>query len=170
MPPVDVVRTYLEMTGPDQLIPAPRPDARARIEQVEDCSPSFYRHLYQAVGERYHWVDRLAWTDDEIRTHLAARGVGVWVLYAGNAPAGYFELKRHEDGSSEIAYFGLLPEFTGQGLGKYLLTEAVREAWRSGPPRVWLHTCSLDHPAALPNYVARGFRPYKEETYPFDPG
>jgi GNAT superfamily N-acetyltransferase len=81
------------------------------------------------------------------------------------APAGFFELKAHADGGVEIAYFGLLPEFIGRGLGKHLLTEAVERAWGLGARRVWLHTCSLDDKAALPNYLARGFRPFHEETY-----
>lgn len=170
MPPVQVVRTYLELASPEALAPAPCPDARARVERVEECPPSFFRYLYVAVGGAYHWVDRLPWTDDDIRRYLATPGVSLWVLYAAGAPAGYFELKRHEDGAFEIAYFGLLPEFIGRGLGKYLLSEAALEAWRQGARRVWLHTCTLDGPAALPNYRARGFRPFKEEVYSVDLG
>lgn len=168
MPPVQVVRTYLEMTSPEALSPAPRPDARARVERVEECPPSFFRYLYAAVGGPYHWVDRLPWTDDDVRRYLATPGVSLWVLSFAGAPAGYFELKRHDDGSVEIAYFGLLPEFIGRGLGKYLLTEGVRQAWAERARRVWLHTCTLDGPAALPNYRARGFRPFKEEVYTVD--
>jgi GNAT superfamily N-acetyltransferase len=70
-----------------------------------------------------------------------------------------------EDSSVEIAYFGLLPRAIGQGLGKHLLSCAVRDAWALEPARVWLHTCTLDHPHALPNYRMRGFAPYKTETY-----
>ena len=82
------------------------------------------------------------------------------------ALAGWYELRRvPEDGSVEIAYFGLLPGAIGQGLGKHLLSCAVRDAWALGPARVWLHTCTLDHPHALPNYQKRGFAPYKTETY-----
>jgi ribosomal protein S18 acetylase RimI-like enzyme len=168
--PLEVVRTYLEMATPDELVAAPRPDARAQVERVGECPPSFFRYLYAAVGGPYHWVDRLPWTDDDIRRYLSTPGVSLWVLYAEGAPAGYFELKRHDEGAVEIAYFGLLPEFIGRGLGKYLLMEAVREAWRQGAARVWLHTCTLDGPAALPNYRARGFRPFKEETYSVDLG
>jgi GNAT superfamily N-acetyltransferase len=170
MPPVQVVRTYLELSSPEALASAPAPAAHARVERVEECPPSFFRYLYVAVGGAYHWVDRLPWADDDIRRYLATPGVSLWVLYVAGAPAGYFELKRHEDGAFEIAYFGLLPEFIGRGLGKYLLTEAAREAWRQGASRVWLHTCTLDGPAALPNYRARGFRPYKEEVYSVDLG
>ena len=170
MPPVQVRRTYLEMGKAEHLAPAPRPDACARVEKVEQCPPSFFRYLYAAVGGPYHWIDRLPWTDDDIRRYLATPGIGLWVLYEAGAPAGYFELKRHDDGSVEIVYFGLLPEFIGRGLGKYMLTEAAREAWRQGAGRVWLHTCTLDGAAALPNYRARGFRPYKEEVYTVDLG
>jgi GNAT superfamily N-acetyltransferase len=166
----DVTRTYLELTTPQDLRAAVNPDARARIERVAECPPSFFRYLYAAVGGRYHWVDRLPWTDDDIRRYLATPGVSLWVLWSGGAPAGYFELKRDDDVSTEIAYFGLLTEFIGRGLGKYLLTEAVREAWNQGARRVWLHTCTLDDAAALPNYKARGFKPFKEEVYSIDLG
>jgi ribosomal protein S18 acetylase RimI-like enzyme len=168
MPPVQVVRTYLEMSAPGELRPAPPADERTRLERVDACPASFFRYLYVAVGSAYHWIDRLAWTDQDIRRYLATPGVTLWVLYVSGAPAGYFELRRHEDASVEIAYFGLLPEFIGRGLGKYMLTEAVRQAWADGARRVWLHTCTLDGPAALPNYRARGFREFKEEVYSID--
>jgi GNAT superfamily N-acetyltransferase len=74
-------------------------------------------------------------------------------------------LRGHRDDSIEIAYFGLMPEFVGQGLGKYLLARAVEAAWAEKPSRVWLHTCTLDHPSALPNYLKRGFRRVRDETY-----
>lgn len=164
-PGTEVLRTYLEMTSPADLLPASANDPAVRLERVGSCPPSFYRYLYAAVGEAYHWVDRRAWTDAEVRAHLDTPGLELWVLFREGAPAGYFELLRHEDGAVEIAYFGLLPEFVGRGLGKHLLTEAVRRAWGMGAGRVWLHTCTLDHPSALPNYKARGFRPFREETY-----
>ena len=113
-------------------------------------------------------MDRLGWDDGTIRAHLALDSLTLWVLSVSGAPAGWFELKRHDDGSVEIAYFGILPEFRRRGLGKHLLGEAVRRAWEGGAARVWLHTCTLDDPAALPNYRARGFTPYKEETYEVD--
>jgi ribosomal protein S18 acetylase RimI-like enzyme len=162
---VEVKRTYLEMTAPGDLRPARRADGDARVERVEGAPASFYRYLYAEVGRAYRWVDRLGWTDDEIRAHLSSPSVSLWLLTVRAAPAGYFELKAAPDGSVEIAYFGLLPEFIGRGLGKHLLTEAVERAWSLGARRVWLHTCSLDDPAALPNYVSRGFRPFHEETY-----
>ena len=160
-----VTRTYLELRAPADLRPAPTPDPAPRIERVGECPASLYRYLYTEVGRAFHWTDRLRWTDDAIRTHLATPGLSLWLLTWQGAPAGYFELKPHDDGSVEIAYFGLLPEYIGRGWGKYLLTEAARAAWRERPERVWLHTCTLDHPAALPNYLQRGFSPVREETY-----
>jgi GNAT superfamily N-acetyltransferase len=87
------------------------------------------------------------------------------VMYDEGAPAGYFELERQADGSIEIAYFGLMQEFLGRGLGKHLLTVAAEQAWSDGANRVWLHTCTLDDAAAMPNYVKRGFKPFKQEKY-----
>jgi GNAT superfamily N-acetyltransferase len=165
MPTVQVVRTYLEMRSPEDLRVARDPRHPARLERIEDCPVSFFRYLYAEVGRAYHWVDRLKWSDDQVRTHLADPGVSLWLLSSGGAPAGYFELRRHQDDSVEVAYFGLLPEFVGRGWGGHLLTLAVREAWGMRPERVWLHTCTLDHPAALPNYLKRGFRPVRDETY-----
>jgi GNAT superfamily N-acetyltransferase len=162
---VEVKRTYLEMTAVSDLRPARRADPSARVERVEGSPASFYRYLYAEVGRAYRWVDRLGWTDDQIRAHLASPAVSLWLLTVRAAPAGYFELKAAPDGSVEIAYFGLLADFIGRGFGKHLLTEAVERAWSLGARRVWLHTCTLDDPAALPNYVARGFRPFHEETY-----
>jgi len=161
----EVLRTYLEMTSPADLVAARSADPHARIERVEGCPASFFRYLYTEVGRACHWVDRLGWTDEEIRDHLADPAVSLWLFTVRRAPAGYFELKKGEDGAVEIAYFGLLPEFIGKGYGKHVLSEAVDRAWSLGARRVWLHTCTLDDPAALPNYRARGFRPFREETY-----
>jgi GNAT superfamily N-acetyltransferase len=162
---VDVTRTYLELTAPDRLAAAVLDDPRARVDNVRHCPAAFYRFLYAEVGRNYHWRDRLSWTDDDIRAHLARREISLWVLYYDGAPAGFFELKRGDDGSTEIAYFGLLQDFLGRGLGRYLLTVAVQRAWTDGARRVWLHTCTLDDPAALPNYRARGFEQVRTEVY-----
>jgi GNAT superfamily N-acetyltransferase len=135
------------------------------VERVEGCPPSFFRYVYAEVGRPYHWVDRLGWSDEEHAARLADPNVSLHLLSVAGAPAGYFELERHPDGAVEVAYFGLLPEFLGRGLGKYLLTKAAQEAFALGASRVWLHTCTLDDPAALPNYLARGFRKVREETY-----
>jgi len=159
------VRTYLEMTSAEQLDAAPPPSGTVEVDRVETCPPPFWRQLYTEVGRQYHWVDRLGWTDEEIAAYLTDPALELWVLRSSGETAGYFELRRHPDGAVEIAYFGLLPAFVGRGLGKYLLTRAAERAWERGASRVWLHTSSLDHPSALPNYLARGFSIWKQETY-----
>jgi ribosomal protein S18 acetylase RimI-like enzyme len=146
------------------LRPAPLPDDVSLVH-VADPAPSFWRYLYSEVGREYRWTDRLGWSDEEIAAYLADPAIDLWVLKAGETIAGYFELRRHPDAAIEIAYFGLLPDFVGRGLGKGLLSAAVTEAWRAGAARVWLHTSSLDHRAALPNYLGRGFTIFKRETY-----
>jgi GNAT superfamily N-acetyltransferase len=158
-------RTYLEMRDPAALRPSPMPADDVRIERVHRCPASFYRYLYAAVGGDYKWVDRLTWGEDQVLEHVAREDIEIWLLSSGGAPAGYFELQRYASGSCEIAYFGLLPDVLGRGLGGWLLTEAVRAAWSLGPTRVWLHTSSLDHPAALANYRARGFEIVRTEDY-----
>jgi GNAT superfamily N-acetyltransferase len=162
---IKVTRTYLEMRDPSELQGALSDDARIRLERMHDCPASFFRYLYVEVGRNYHWIDRLPWTDEDIVAHLSQPEISLWLMTADGATAGYFELRRGEDGSVEIAYFGLLPEFIGRGLGKYLLTCATEQAWAMGANRVWLHTCTLDDKAAMPNYLKRGFRPFKTETY-----
>jgi GNAT superfamily N-acetyltransferase len=162
---VEVTRTYLQMVRPDELNAWRMDDPRIRIEQSANCPASFFRYLYREVGRYYHWTDRLDWTDDEIQAYLRRQAITLWVMYFEGSPAGYFEHERHEDGSIEIAYFGLLPESIGRGLGKHLLTEAIERAWKDGANRVWLHTCTLDDPAALPNYLKRGLKPFKQESY-----
>jgi GNAT superfamily N-acetyltransferase len=169
MSQVEVLRTYLQLTDPSELRGA-APDPWLRVERVQSCPPSFYRYLYAEVGRRWHWHDRRDWTDERITRHLADPAVSLWVGWLAGAPAGWFELAQHGDSSVEIAYFGLLPERTGRGLGRRLLTDAVERAWGLGALRVWLHTCSLDSPAALPNYLARGFAPFREERYTADLG
>ncbi len=157
------------MESPDQLAgPAPIPPGY--VVRRESCEPDLYRELYDGVGNEYHWRDRRSWSEQQLRAHLAKPGIGIWVLWQGTLPRGFFELARHDDGSVEIAYFGLMPAGIGQGLGRALLTRAIEEAWslRPEPSRVWLHTCTLDHPAALANYLARGFRVTGTEQYTVD--
>jgi GNAT superfamily N-acetyltransferase len=163
--PLVSTRTYLEMRAPEDLNPAAPPADLPRIEAVRDCPAAFWRFLYTEVGRPYHWVDRLGWSDDDIRKYLGDPALSLYVMWIAGAPAGYFELRQEAEGAVEIVYFGLLDEFTGRGLGAYMLTEAVKTAWASGASRVWLHTNTLDHPAALPNYLRRGFRVTRTEEY-----
>src|SRR2546421_4901391 len=162
---IKATRTYLEMRDPAELHAARCNDPRIGVEQIHECPASLFRHLYVEVGRNYHWIDRLPWTDEEIVAHLGQPEISLWLMTNDGATAGYFELRRCDDGSVEIAYFGLLPGSLGRGLGKHLLTCATDEAWADGANRVWLHTCTLDYAAAMPNYLKRGFRAFKTEKY-----
>ena len=163
---MQATRTYLELTSPGQFRPAFGEFSDLVVERVAQPTPALYRHCYRTVGEPYHWYDRRDWSDEQIRAHLAQPDITLHVATRNGALAGWYELRRvPEDGSAEIAYFGLAPDAIGRGLGKHLLSAAVRDAWAMNPTRVWLHTCTLDHPHALPNYEKRGFVRYKTEEY-----
>jgi len=162
-------RTYLEMKTPAALRPARMEQANVTVTRDEQCEPALWRHLYTEVGRDHRWVDRLPWTDADASAYLHDPNVTLWLFYVDARLAGYFELRRDRDAAIEIVYFGLLPEYTGRGLGGHLLTEAVECAWAAGASRVWLHTCSFDHPAAIPNYLSRGFTIVKTEEYLVDP-
>jgi GNAT superfamily N-acetyltransferase len=160
-------RTYLELTDRNAFRPTRVSDPDVRVARRDGCPPELLKQLYADVGRDYRWTDRLPWTEEQTRTYLADPAVSVWLLTVASALAGYFELRRDADheASTEIAYFGLLTPFIGRGLGAHMLTEAVERAWADGARRVWLHTCSFDHPGAIPNYQGRGFTIFKTEEY-----
>jgi GNAT superfamily N-acetyltransferase len=154
---VEVTRTFLEMRDPSQLKRKALPSADARILRLSPTVTE-YRDMYHRVGNRWHWHDRLHWSDERLTEHLARSNVSVWALKIGDNLGGYFELEVQNADEVEIVYFGLTGEFIGRGFGAAMLTRAVDEAFALGAVRVWLHTCTLDSPRALPNYKARGFR------------
>jgi GNAT superfamily N-acetyltransferase len=156
-----VVRTYLELDDPAGLRPAGPPRVQdVAVARVMPPDGALSRWLYAEVGRAYHWTDHLARSDAEWQAW--ADGVETWVATVAGERAGYYELSQDDDGV-QVAYFGLLPAFHGRGLGGHLLTHALRRAFELAP-RVWLHTCTLDGPAALPNYRARGLRPFRTQT------
>lgn len=174
-----VITTYLEQLSPSDLRTSDRAVPDARIERVRAMTPTFGRYLYEAVGGPWSWTDRLSWAPAEWAAWYGRPGSETWVAYADGAPAGYVELDAVAGESAtvvEIAYFGLTPEFIGRGLGGHLLSTGVRQAWSFAERypdlpavnKVWVHTCSLDGPAALANYQARGFRIYRTESEPAD--
>jgi GNAT superfamily N-acetyltransferase len=168
---MDVTTWYLEQTSPGQLRSAKDPAAHIEIALAEIASPEFSRFLYSAVGAPWLWTDRLSWTPEQWDDYLA-RGVETWVAYERGKPAGYIELDPQDGGSVEIAYFGLLPHAMGKRIGGRLLEFGTARAWdlaarhpgRAETTRVWVHTCTLDGPAALSNYRARGFEIYLTEV------
>jgi GNAT superfamily N-acetyltransferase len=155
-----VVRTYLELTDPAEIRPAAPPRVEVEIARQDPPDGATSRWFYEHVGAPHQWTDHLGRTDAEWQAW--ADGVETWVASVDGARAGYYELRASDD-SAEIAYFGLLPHAQGQGLGGHLLTHALTRAFELAP-RAWVHTCTLDGPHALPNYRARGLRPFHIET------
>jgi len=161
-----VTITYLEMCSPAALRPREFPDSLVWVKEAVVKEWRLNRFLYTLVGADWSWTDKLPWTDQQWRDYAEAQDLRTFIAYQEGAVAGFYELHREELGDVEIAIFGIAPKFTGRGYGGALLTHALRSAWQMSPRRVWLHTCTLDHPAALPNYLARGMTIYKVETQP----
>jgi GNAT superfamily N-acetyltransferase len=159
---VEVKTFYLEMLAwPQQALPPPREGLT--VVHAREPTLAYYRFLYDTVGKAYDWTSRTKLTDAELRAIIQDPRVEVQVLFAEGVPAGFAELDRRVDGDIELVQFGLMPEFIGRGLGKYFLRWVIDRAASYQPRRFWLHTCTLDHPAALPTYLKAGFRVFKEE-------
>lgn len=163
-PSADLKTTYTqEMHHPDHLNPGTVERPGLRTERMTTACPEFNRFLHAVVGYAYRWGGRQGWTQDDWVTYANRDEMETWVAYADGTPAGYFEIEKGSAGDVHILNFGLLPQFIGQGLGGHLLTQAVERAWAWGATKVWLRTCSHDHPHALRNYLARGFRIVRTE-------
>jgi GNAT superfamily N-acetyltransferase len=163
---IDVTITSLEMRARPARPLARAPSLSQPVMLLRAVQPtiSFYRYLYNTIGQEWLWYERRQMSDAALAEIIHDERVSVDVLYCGGVPAGYAELdaRRHPD--VEIAYLGLMPEFIGRGLGRYIVDWAVDAAWDLEPDRVWIHTCDLDHPAALPTYQKAGFAPFGQET------
>lgn len=160
---VGAVVTYLGMTAPPA--PAPVPESELRLERWAAVDPARYRALFAQVGARWLWFSRLAMGDAEL---LAAVAEVHGVVGPDGGDAGFIELDYREPGLCTIRFLGLVPALAGRGHGRWLLSETLRLAWAPGVTRVAVHTCSLDHPAALPAYLRAGFRAYRRafESFP----
>lgn len=157
--------TYLEMTErPQQPIAHLNDERKVALLRCKHPPLAFYRYLYNTVGEPWLWWERRAMDDDLLTEIIQDPKVEIYVLYVDGAPAGYAELDRRQEGEIELEYFGLMPDFIGQGLGPYLLTSAIDIAWSYAPSRLHLHTNTFDHPKALSVYQRCGFKAYKQET------
>lgn len=157
-----VVVTYLEMRERAAFVPAPVPE-RLSARLVDPPDPAFNERMYREVGGPWQWTDHLGRGAAEWAAYVTQPSLRSYELVFEGERAGYFELLRHADASVEIAYFGLLPAFVGRGLGSGALSLCLEAAWALAPTRVWVHTCTLDHPNARSTYVARGLVPYREE-------
>lgn len=161
------VVTSLEMRARPR--PAPMPAARLRLQRWATPELEKYRTLFRRVGAPWLWYSRLAMPDDRLAAIVHNPAVQV---FAATDPqgieVGMLELDFRHAETCELSYFALVPELVGRGNGRWLMAEALARAWAPGVTRVWVHTCTLDHPRALPFYMAAGFLPYRRtiETFP----
>ena len=159
------VVTYLEMLEPQR---AEIPHSTLRLRRVTEPDPDQYRALFRKIGSNWLWFSRLTMSDGELEAIVGDPKVELYEVAAVEPVVGMLELDFREAGQCELAFIGLVPELAGQGHGRWLLAEALRLAWRDGVSRVHVHTCTLDHPAALSAYRRAGFTAYKRaiERFP----
>jgi len=153
--------TYLEMTEPPSYDwPSLPPGPPASLIGAEDPPAWYFLALYGAVGAPYEWTDWLERPEEEARAFIQHPEVTLYTLMRSGWPAGFFILDSREAGRCDLAYFGLVPEMVGQGLGSWMVRTAIHMGWdRPGTRRMTVETCSLDHPRALSLYQRAGFAP-----------
>ena len=159
---IPTVVTFLEMTAKSPTI-APMPKGKVAILRAEHPPVHFYRYLYDTIGRDYYWVDRKKVDDAALAAILQEPKVEVYVMHVDGCPAGMAELDFRSADVGNLAYFGLMPEYIGRGLGFFFLRQAIEIAWSRPISKFLVNTCTLDHPRALPLYQRAGFAPYSRE-------
>lgn len=158
-----VTTYYVQMFAhPQRRVEPPRDGLQ--VIHARNPSVAYYRFLYDEVGRDWSWGSRKKLSDDALAAILADPLHELHVLFVEGTSAGFVEMDRRTVGEIEIVQFGLTPEFIGQGLGRYFLSWTVDRAWSYAPQRLWLHTCTNDHPIALSDYLKAGFCVYREEV------
>lgn len=176
---LNVIVTYLEMTEPPSSPPPLKPAGNVTIMRAVNPAVAFYRFLYNSVGEPWLWHERRRMSDADLAVAVKDPRVELEVLYVDGSPAGYVEIDRRgaktggAAGVVDLGYFGLLPEYIGLGLGRWLLRQGVDRAWRcgaddtesGGTTKLTVNTCTFDHPTALGHYQSMGFKPVRHASY-----
>jgi GNAT superfamily N-acetyltransferase len=159
---IAAVTTHLEMTAR----PAPRPDPAGgwTLRRVDVSTLEQYRDLYRRVGLEWLWVSRIRMPDAELAAIIQSPLVENYALVHEGRDEGLVEMDFREPSQCEIVSFGLAEKCVGTGAGRWLMNRALEVAWSRSVTRVWLHTCSFDHPAALAFYQRSGFRPFRRQV------
>ncbi len=155
------VVTWLEMTAPPARADRPSSPLGVTLEPIGAADLARYRALFTAVGEPWLWFGRLGLDDAALAAILGHPAVSARAVVKDGADIGLVELDGRVEGEVELAYFGLVPGAVGSGLGRRLMDHTLDQAWGSAPRRVWVHTCTFDHPGAVVFYRRSGFVPYK---------
>ena len=158
---IAAVVTHLEMTAP----PARRADPPGgwTLRKVDAPSLPWYRDLFRRVGEDWLWFSRARMTDAELAAILYAPGIEVYALVLDGRDEGLLALDFREPGQCELVYFGVTAPLIGTGAARFLMNRALELAWARDIGRVWVHTCTLDHPSAVAFYQRSGFRPFRRQ-------
>jgi ribosomal protein S18 acetylase RimI-like enzyme len=166
--PID--RFYLHLLSMSDLIKSDCKEKNLEVVLEKKPTINFCKFLYKEVGRDFFWRDRLKWSDQDWLDYISNEFFKLYILKQNNNLAGYFELLYDPKvPSMEIPYFGIFKEFYGKGIGGHLLTKAILISFNQKINKVWAHTCTLDHPNALKNYLARGMKVFKTEKIFFNP-
>ena len=161
----EVKRNYLEINSLDNLNEGTKPSGDYSLNLLSPINFQLNKFFYKNIGKKHKWVDRLIWNEEKWIAYLSSDKVKTYIFKRNDDLVGFFELIFHlNKKETEIAYFGILEEYQNKKLGSYLLSEAIKKAFKGNINRVWVHTCSLDHKNALNNYIARGMKIFKSET------
>ena len=154
-------RYYLEINSINELKAKRTLSDDFTLSEAEKSKFDLNKFFYKQIGKKHQWVDRLIWQDKNWIEYVSNKNLKTFILQKNNDFVGYFELLFNKN-ECEIAYFGILEEFIGKGYGGFLLSEAIRIGFMNAN-RIWVHTCSLDHPNAIENYKSRGMKVFKTE-------
>ena len=161
---IHVERNFLEIRDVKNLKINPKKKIKFLVKKI---NPDFQlnKFFYKQVGKKHRWLDRLNWSDEKWINYISNKNLDTYIISDSKNLVGFFELLNNPHLSeTEISYFGLLEEYIGRGIGGYALSVAIRKSFEKDIKRVWLHTCTLDHPNALKNYIARGMTVFKKEN------
>ena len=161
---INVERNFLEIRDVKNLKINPTKKIKFLVKKI---NPDFQlnKFFYKQVGKKHRWLDRLNWSDEKWINYISNENLDTYIISDSENLVGFFELLNNPHLSeTEISYFGLLEEYIGRGIGGYALSVAIRKSFEKDIKRVWLHTCTLDHPNALKNYIARGMTVFKKEN------
>ena len=156
-----IERFYLEIKSIKNLKTKFMPSNNFTIKEAGKKNFDLNKFFYKQIGRKHQWVDRLIWQDKNWMDYVSNKNLKTFILQKNDEYVGYFELIFHKK-ECEIAYFGILEEYIGRGYGGFLLSEALKIGFKNAN-RIWVHTCTLDHPNALENYKSRGMKVFKTE-------
>ncbi len=159
---IAAVVTHLEMTAR----PARRddPEGAWTLRKVDAPALAWYRDLFRRVGEEWLWFSRARMSDAELAAIISAPGIEVYALSVDDRDEGLLELDFREPGQCELVYFGVTGGLIGTGAARFLMNRAMELAWSRDISRVWVHTCTFDHPSAVAFYQRSGFRPFRRQV------